>query len=70
VKQAALYRKTEPEIRSCPEPGRSQSDGYSNGDSDDGDWSIRRRFGFLIAAALASWAVVGLVGYGLYSLFV
>ena len=66
MKQAALYRKTEPEIRSCPEFDRSRPDGYS----DDGDWSVRRRLGFLIGAALASWAVVGLVGYGIYSLFV
>ncbi len=66
MKQAALYRKTEPEIRPCPEFDHSQSDGYS----DDGDWSIRRRLGFLVGAALASWAVVGLVGYGVYSLFV
>lgn len=66
MKQAALYRKTEPEIRSYPEFDRSQPDGYS----DDGDWSIRRRLGFLFAAALASWAVVGLIGYGVYCLFV
>jgi hypothetical protein len=66
VKQAALYRKAEPEIRLCPERDYSKSDEYS----DDGDWSVRRRLGFLIGAALASWAVVGLVGYGIYSLFV
>jgi hypothetical protein len=65
VKQAALYRKTESEIRPYPDLDYSQSDGYS----DDGDWSIRRRLGFLIGAALASWALVGLVGYGVYSLF-
>jgi hypothetical protein len=64
VKQAALYRKTESEIRSCPEFDYSQSAGYS----DDRNWSLRRRFVFLLGAGLASWAVVGLVGYGVYSL--
>jgi hypothetical protein len=66
VKQAALYRETEPEIRPCPERDYSKSDEYS----DDEDWSVRRRLGFLIGAALASWAVVALVGYGIYSLFI
>jgi hypothetical protein len=66
VKQAALYHKNEPEIRSCPEFDHSRSDGYSDGE----DWTIRRRLGFLVVAALASWAVVGLIGYGVYSLFI
>ena len=66
MKQAALYHKNEPETRSCPEFDQSQSDGYSDGE----DWTIRRRLGFLVFAALASWAVVGLIGYGVYSLFV
>ncbi|KJB93646.1 hypothetical protein GGE65_000136 [Skermanella aerolata] len=65
MKQAALYRKTEPEIRPCSEFDYSDRIGTSN----EGDWSLRRRFAFLISAALASWAVVGLVGYGVYSLF-
>jgi hypothetical protein len=65
VKQAALYRKTEPEIRSCLELDHSHSDGHS----DDEDWTIRRRLGFLIGAALASWALVGLMGYGINCLF-
>ena len=29
---------------------------------------LRRRLGFLFGAALASWAVVGLIGYGVYCL--
>ena len=66
MKQAALYRKNEPEVRPCRDFGHSQSDGYSDGE----DWTIRRRLGFLVFAALASWAVVGLIGYGVYSLFV
>jgi hypothetical protein len=65
VKQAALYRKTETEIRPFPEFDCSQQSESSN----EGEWSFRRRFAFLIGAALASWAVVGLVGYGVYSLF-
>ncbi len=65
MKQAALYRKTETEIRPFPEFDCSQQVEYS----DEGEWSFRRRFAFLIGAALASWAVVGLVGYGVYSLF-
>jgi hypothetical protein len=66
VKQAALYRKNEPEVRSHPEFDHSQSDGHSDGE----DWTLRRRLVFLVFAALASWAVVGLIGYGVYSLFV
>jgi len=66
VKQAALYRKNEPEIRPSPEVDYSHSDGHSEGD----DWTIRHRLGFLVIAALASWAIVGLIGYGVYSLFV
>jgi hypothetical protein len=65
VKQAALYRKTEPEVRLSSELDKSRSGGAFNEDG----WSVRRRFAFLIAAALASWAVVGLVGYGVYILF-
>jgi hypothetical protein len=65
VKQAALYRKTETEIRPFPEFDCSQRSESSN----EGEWSLRRRFAFLIGAALASWAVVGLVAYGVYSLF-
>ncbi len=65
MKQAALYRKTEPEIRPCSEFDYSDRSGTST----EGEWSLRRRFAFLIGAALASWAVVGLVGYGVYSLF-
>jgi hypothetical protein len=65
VKQAALYRKTETEIRPFPEFDYSQQVESSS----EGEWSFRRRFAFLIGAALASWAVVGLVGYGVYSLF-
>jgi hypothetical protein len=64
VKQAAVYRKIEPEMRSRPEYDCSHLVGYS----DDGNWSLRRRFAFLLGAGLASWAVVGLVGYGIYSL--
>ena len=64
VKQAALYRKTEPEIRSCPEFDYSQSAGYS----DEGIGRSDAASASCSAPALASWAVVGLVGYGIYSL--
>lgn len=65
VKQAAVYPKTEPEIRPYPEFNCPRTDGYSGG----GEWSPRRRVAILIGAALASWALVGLIGYGVYSLF-
>jgi hypothetical protein len=64
VKQAAVYPKTEPEIRPYPEFNCPRTDGYSGG----GEWSPRQRVVFLIGAALASWALVGLIGYGVYSL--
>ncbi|UEM06146.1 hypothetical protein JL101_012140 [Skermanella rosea] len=60
VKQAALYRKVEPETQ--PYPGTLEG-------ADDGDWSPRRRVATILAAALASWAIVIAAGYGLYSLF-
>jgi hypothetical protein len=59
VKQAAVYPKIDQETRPYPEFD------YSG----DGEWSPRRRFIFLIGAVLASWALVGLAGYGVYSLF-
>ena len=65
MKQAAVYPKIDQETRPYPEFDYPRMDGYSG----DGEWSPRRRFIFLIGAVLASWALVGLAGYGVYSLF-
>jgi len=65
VKQTALYHKNEPELRPYPELEYSRHSGYSG----KGEWSARRRIVFMICAALASWAVLGLIGYGIYCLF-
>ena len=61
VKQAALYRKVETQVQ--PEAMAEVAD-YA----DEPKWSPRRRIAFITAAALASWGVVFLMGYGIYSL--
>ncbi|UEM23491.1 hypothetical protein JL100_012395 [Skermanella mucosa] len=60
MKQAALYRKVEPEAH--PYPEALHADGEL-------EWSPRRRVATILAAALVSWGLVIGAGYGLYSLF-
>lgn len=60
MKQAALYRKVEPQAPLYPEDLDS---------ADEADWSPRRRLATILVAALASWGLVIVAGYGLYSLF-
>jgi len=58
VKQAAVYRKAE--LENVERQERDQLD--------PNPWSARVRLLVLLGAALVSWLIVGLVGYGLYSL--
>ncbi|WP_158045510.1 hypothetical protein [Skermanella pratensis] len=60
MKQAALYQKVEPEAQPHPEVLYGV---------DEPGWSPRRRVVTILAAALASWGLVIVAGYGLYSLF-
>ena len=58
MKQAAVYRKAE-----LDNIERQERDQF-----DPKPWSARVRLLVMLGAALTSWLIVGLVGYGLYSL--
>ena len=58
MKQAAVYRKAE-----LDNVERQERDQF-----DPNPWSPRVRLLVLLGAALTSWLIVGLVGYGLYCL--